>query len=1557
MEKFAVDLDKVLDDFELDEDEQVESSQFGRLQLDYSSSASNDSSIAGLPLASTNSNSRTRSLTPAAPGNVVTSSGGWSQPLIPKTEYQFPSKKQISDSYTKAEGSSGHAAYPKNDHSGSHGLMLNLDTGDDLPDESMIPAVRSPPDGQYDDQSSAAAHHSQYGGSGGGSGVVTSNYPPTSTLLGTSYQSHSSSQPKHTSSSYSRMNNSSNYATSSNDFLTSDSDSLVPVGNSCTSHASGDGSGVRRVAVGASPTGNAPVDFGSCEPSLSNNANGSLAAFSPDIDNFSEREVPGAVLNTEEPCQISDQSNGVSRPLDVVASADRVVGDGNASVLNAASNSVSSQRPLDVVTGAPSLARPSTRQEAGSRHPDVIDVPQQMEEDSPQNDDVLPLNNADEAIDNVDEELNPIPDLNDPRVHEARLLPDLMTNNGDLPHRRTSDDLPEPAIVAENAVPSHSSGPALVQESQSRYGIPEVANVHQTVEASACALTQPTNADSCSTVDLVHASSSPSYLWNYDNGSSSIKHPDEPNSNEIVECEQSVSSNPSPHVPIAFNPDVDINESDLQAELAELEEEQALLQGAYAVNSTTADLALESHPSVDVEATNSIVEPRQRLGLDVIGDVIDTKEVKNNDHNDQESIDTEEVQIQNASLPSVLSNSNLSLDVRCSQSGSSVNAIPSIDSEVAHEHSTIEPAISTPSVKNIDLPSTSKVCSDEPSVCCGEGGMLENSTQNCPAGESNGHSEETGQDARVPQEGVCSPVTDEQSLSVDTTTAESETTSPVRRTPGALVTAVYDDLQPGRRNTQEPVSEGANMVGSVAPFWVPDEDASGCQECGRQFTLVRRRHHCRACGRVLCANCCKDKAQLPYMDYREARVCATCKTLMAIAEDHDMRGPTSGNQGSSSSGSSSPRSPDPNNPMEYCSRIPPLQQAGAVPATPTVMVPVGVLKREGDSGGSSSGGTGRNRAPGSSKQVIFSDGIRPGGDLTEVDRSTGAASPHHPPPPHRTRAGRVARIMSGTAGSGRTKSDVCLLPPDGGLPPVLLQRGKGQKPEYMSSEGSGQQQQLAEQMAGDGPPVLFAVLKNLAVAVKLVKLDCCVGVRVWSVASRGLCGVGQEELVLLLEALPGETHPPPDVFAYFYSVYQQANKGNLVSELGHTILTEPDGFLGSRDHGGFLYVRPTFQCLHNLPLPQPPFLFALLIHKWEAPWAKVFPLRLLLRLGAEFRYYPCPLVSTRNRKPVFSEIGHTIMNLLVDFRNYTYTIPGIQGLVVHMEDKKTTLLIPRNRYAQISKALSNSNDHVLALAANFSPEADSHLVTIENDDGQYSTQAINIHNRPRKVTGASFVVFNGALKSNSGLTAKSSIVEDGLMVQITSDVMTALRESLRAMKDFSISCGVTGEQPQEEVMLRWTQDDNNCNVGVKSPIDGTAMDGVPSVKVHSGTDYVSSDFLIRWTEVFIIQGESSSSVAGDVNLSRIWEGLARGFCVALTPHLPELHAQMNTHLALRATIHHHDVGYEAGSGGCRLSAACLNSLDSELVPVIHRAAASVTHDAIVLELFFHVLQQ
>ena len=76
------------------------------------------------------------------------------------------------------------------------------------------------------------------------------------------------------------------------------------------------------------------------------------------------------------------------------------------------------------------------------------------------------------------------------------------------------------------------------------------------------------------------------------------------------------------------------------------------------------------------------------------------------------------------------------------------------------------------------------------------------------------------------------------------------------------------------------------------------------------------------------------------------------------------------------------------------------------------------------------------------------------------------------------------------------------------------------------------------------------------------------------------------------------------------------------------------------------------------------------------------------------------------------------------------------------------------------------------------------------------------------------MVFNGALKSSSGLSAKSSIVEDGLMVQITAEAMMALKSALTEMKDYTIACGNLGEtHPEEVVMARWVDDDKAVNIG------------------------------------------------------------------------------------------------------------------------------------------------
>lgn len=63
------------------------------------------------------------------------------------------------------------------------------------------------------------------------------------------------------------------------------------------------------------------------------------------------------------------------------------------------------------------------------------------------------------------------------------------------------------------------------------------------------------------------------------------------------------------------------------------------------------------------------------------------------------------------------------------------------------------------------------------------------------------------------------------------------------------------------------------------PEWVPDSTCSHCSACRAPFTLLRRRHHCRSCGKIFCARCSPHTAALPhYGQPRPVRVCTHCHT-------------------------------------------------------------------------------------------------------------------------------------------------------------------------------------------------------------------------------------------------------------------------------------------------------------------------------------------------------------------------------------------------------------------------------------------------------------------------------------------------------------------------------------------------------------------------------------------------------------------------------------------------------------------------------------------------------
>ena len=69
---------------------------------------------------------------------------------------------------------------------------------------------------------------------------------------------------------------------------------------------------------------------------------------------------------------------------------------------------------------------------------------------------------------------------------------------------------------------------------------------------------------------------------------------------------------------------------------------------------------------------------------------------------------------------------------------------------------------------------------------------------------------------------------------------------------------------------------GLGRLGDAAPVWVPDTRVTMCGSCSAEFSLVLRRHHCRACGKVVCAQCSANKAPLRYRQFEASRVCDAC---------------------------------------------------------------------------------------------------------------------------------------------------------------------------------------------------------------------------------------------------------------------------------------------------------------------------------------------------------------------------------------------------------------------------------------------------------------------------------------------------------------------------------------------------------------------------------------------------------------------------------------------------------------------------------------------------------
>ncbi|XP_044211683.1 FYVE, RhoGEF and PH domain-containing protein 4a isoform X4 [Thunnus albacares] len=94
---------------------------------------------------------------------------------------------------------------------------------------------------------------------------------------------------------------------------------------------------------------------------------------------------------------------------------------------------------------------------------------------------------------------------------------------------------------------------------------------------------------------------------------------------------------------------------------------------------------------------------------------------------------------------------------------------------------------------------------------------------------------------------------------------------------------IFQQKNESFKSASKDVEEVSNAeLGKRAPRWIRDNEVTMCMKCKESFNaLTRRRHHCRACGYVVCWKCSDNKAPLEYDGNKPNKVCKDCYSILA----------------------------------------------------------------------------------------------------------------------------------------------------------------------------------------------------------------------------------------------------------------------------------------------------------------------------------------------------------------------------------------------------------------------------------------------------------------------------------------------------------------------------------------------------------------------------------------------------------------------------------------------------------------------------------------------------
>uniref|UniRef100_A0A8R1DK94 FYVE-type domain-containing protein n=2 Tax=Caenorhabditis japonica TaxID=281687 RepID=A0A8R1DK94_CAEJA len=495
-----------------------------------------------------------------------------------------------------------------------------------------------------------------------------------------------------------------------------------------------------------------------------------------------------------------------------------------------------------------------------------------------------------------------------------------------------------------------------------------------------------------------------------------------------------------------------------------------------------------------------------------------------------------------------------------------------------------------------------------------------------------------------------------------------------------------DDATTPRRERR--LTESELQLGKSSPYWIPDSESPLCMLCNSKFTIITRRHHCRACGRVLCGSCCNEKAILEYLQEegkkpQAVRVCQPCSAMLARIEAHEHEEKRRRESVTSES--------DVNHLEDSTSAL--------LPSS----VPRGVLKTRSMTQGNDEEGTSTSSqttsvsgvsTESSKRSVMFRDGVRPGAQGEEANPEDEKSTALKPKKKSRKRQSVVKRIAE-----LKMEDELHSVLPEDGKTRVQILKPGADFPVYENASD------------------VLESLCNFSIVTIMLKrnLSCTVQIfnnpnfgLVWAVSSQGFAQIGLDELLFSwtlndrekqrvdadepeLDENNASSYIPFSVLRRIALIFKHSTEHEFagVRRVGSRLApVHSDATPEYPLTRNVLFFRPTVQVgLANMRIPTNPFLIACFLHDDELHWSTGLSNRLLYKLGEKYNVFPTPFVNEIGREALYNtDFSGTVLKVFTDFRNWSYRMRHIPGCTVSLTNEKTVIRVPKSALTDFNGA-------------------------------------------------------------------------------------------------------------------------------------------------------------------------------------------------------------------------------------------------------------------------------